>query len=179
MSSTKLTPFSYVILALVGDGGAAPHDIVRMMRRGRMYWTAPDSQYYAEPKRLERSGHLRSRKEPGRTRERTVYELTAAGRKALRAWLATPASFPRIQHEPVVRLLAADMADEADVAAGLRGLREEIAGMYADLDEAEAVAREQLPARARYLALNHRLARRMLDAHVQWLDEVERELSPS
>jgi hypothetical protein len=51
----KLTPFSYVILALVGRGGAGPHDIVRMMREGAIFWTTSESHYYAEPKRGSRS----------------------------------------------------------------------------------------------------------------------------
>ena len=32
MGTASLTPFSYVILILVGEGGAGPHDLVRMMR---------------------------------------------------------------------------------------------------------------------------------------------------
>jgi hypothetical protein len=40
---------------------------------------------------------------------------------------------------------------------------------------AEAVARE-LPHRERVLLINHRLARRILDAHAAWLDEAEAEL---
>ena len=43
VKSPKLTPFSYVILVLVGERGAGPHDLVRMMRDGRIYWTAPES----------------------------------------------------------------------------------------------------------------------------------------
>ncbi len=68
MARPELTPFSYAVLALVGEGGAGPHDIVRMMRQGRMYWSAAESHYYAEPKRLEGLGYLVSRKEPGRSR---------------------------------------------------------------------------------------------------------------
>ena len=57
-SLPKLTPFSYAVLVLVGENGAGPHDLVRMMRDGRIYWTAPESQYYAEPKRLAQAGYL-------------------------------------------------------------------------------------------------------------------------
>src|SRR3954447_6700323 len=54
-STASLTPFSYVILVLVGEGGAGPHDLVRMMRQGAWaYWTSSESQYYAESKRLAR-----------------------------------------------------------------------------------------------------------------------------
>ena len=95
----KLTPFSYVILALVGRGGAGPHDIVRMMRQGAQFWSTSESHYYAEPKRLATLGFLSARTEPGRTRPRTHYELTDKGAEALRAWLAEPAAMPRVQHE--------------------------------------------------------------------------------
>ena len=39
-------------------GGAGPHDLVRMVRQGRVYESAAESQYYAEPKRLELLGYL-------------------------------------------------------------------------------------------------------------------------
>ncbi len=175
MSSDELTPFSYVVLALVGRGGAGPHDIVRMMRTGRIYWAAAESHYYAEPKRLETLGYLTSRKKPGRTRARTHYRLTASGRKALADWLAEPAGLPRIQHEGVVKLLAADLGEDDVVLESLRSMRADIAAAAAGLDAAEAVA-TTLPHRERYLRLVHRLGRALLDVHERWLDEVEREL---
>jgi DNA-binding PadR family transcriptional regulator len=172
---SRLTPFSYAVLVLVGEGGAGPHDLVRMMRQGRVYWTAPESQYYAEPKRLADAGYLTATKQPGRTHERTHYELTDAGREALRAWLATPARFARIQNEPVVRVLGSEYVDKATLLASLRPLREEIAEMAARLD-AGREAEERLPHRAKALELNRSLARRILDAHLEWLDELERKL---
>lgn len=125
--ANALSPFSYVILTLVGEGGAGPHDIVRMMRQGRVYWTAAESHDYAEPKRLERLGYLSSRKKPGKTRQRTHYMLTGKGRQALRRWIAEPAGLPRIQHEAIVKLLAADLADDAVVLRSLGAMREDIA----------------------------------------------------
>ena len=73
MSTTELTLFSYMILGLVGRGGAGPYDLRRMAAQGRIYDWAGESQYYVEPKRLAKLGYLEARKEPGRTRERTVY----------------------------------------------------------------------------------------------------------
>src|SRR5918995_5940243 len=98
-AGNSLTPFSYVILALVGRGGAGPHDIVQMMREGAIFWTASESHYYAEPKRLAKLGFLQAQKQPGKTRPRTHYELTDSGRQALEEWLAQPAAKPRVQHE--------------------------------------------------------------------------------
>jgi DNA-binding PadR family transcriptional regulator len=172
---SRLTPFSYAVLVLVGESGAGPHDLVRMMRQGRVYWTAPESQYYAEPKRLADAGYLSAAKAPGRTHERTHYTLTDRGREALRDWLATPAPFARIQNEPVVRLLGAEFADRDTVLAGLGALREEIADLTARLDAAREIEPD-LPHRATVLAINQSLARRILQAHLDWLDEVEAKL---
>lgn len=177
MSNADLTPFSYAVLTHVGRHGAGPHDLVRMARQGRVYWTAADSQWYAEPKRLAKRGYLRAEKRPGRTRERTHYTLTDAGRDALVGWAAEPARFPRIQHEAVTRLLLGDMVPDSVLVAGLAGLREDIDEITAQLDAADVAA--AVPHRARYLRLNLALARRIVEAHSGWIDHVERELGGS
>jgi PadR family transcriptional regulator AphA len=174
-SGEKLTPFSYVILALVGRGGAGPHDIVRMMREGAMFWTTSESHFYAEPKRLAKLGLLQARTEPGRTRPRTHYELTDAGRRALTEWLALPAAMPRVQHEGVVKLLAADFTDDATIRASLAGLRDGIERAYQRLDVMERRAPD-VPHRTRYLRLINDYGRRSLDAQREWLDAVEQAL---
>jgi DNA-binding PadR family transcriptional regulator len=173
--ATDLTPFSHVVLTLVGRTGAGPHDLVRMARQGRVYWSAAESQYYAEPKRLEKLGYLRAEKRPGRTRERTQYTLTDAGRQALLEWAAEPARFPRIQHEASTRLLLGDMVPDSVLLAGLGGLRRDLDEITAQLDAADAAA-ESVPHLARYLRLNRALARRIVEAHRVWLHQADREL---
>jgi PadR family transcriptional regulator AphA len=171
----RLTPFSYVILALVGRDGAGPHDIVRMMREGAIFWTTSESHYYAEPRRLAALGFLQARTEPGRTRPRTHYELTDAGREALIAWLAEPAAMPRVQNESLIKLLAADFSDDATIAASLEGVRAGIQRAYEELEAMERRALE-IPHRTRYLRLIDDYARRSLDAQREWLDAVQEEL---
>jgi DNA-binding PadR family transcriptional regulator len=174
-NAPKLSPFSYVILVLVGENGAGPHDLVQMMRDGRIYWTAPESQFYAEPKRLAQYGYLDAAKRPGRTHERTHYSLTDKGREALRAWLATPARFARIQNEAIVRLLGSGYADRGVVLESLNALEAELDELQQGL-EASARREPALPHRAVVLSLNRRLAERILDAHRQWLEEVREQL---
>jgi DNA-binding PadR family transcriptional regulator len=175
--STELTPLSYVVLALVGRDGAAPHDLVRMTREGqRLYFAGAASKVYEQPKRLERLGYLRSEKRPGKTRERTHYTLTDDGLVALREWLARPSSFPRIQSEVAARVLASDLADDPhDVVLSVQALREEIARLSAGVDQDETRA-PSIPHRERQLRLVRSLGRRVLQAHLDWIDEVEREL---
>ena len=172
----KLTPFSFAVLTLVGEGGAGPHDLVRMMRQGQhVFWAASASQWYAEPKRLAELGYLQAERTPGQTHERTHYTLTDAGRAALHTWLAEPSAFTRIQCEPIVRLLGAEYVEPEVLARSIAAVRGPIDESYAALDAAEALA-PRLPHRERMLKVNHRFARRLLDAHVAWLEEAEAEL---
>src|SRR5436309_12172232 len=110
--NSELTLFSYEILGLVGRGGAGAHDLLRMAQRGRILAWAGESQYYTEPKRLARLGYLASRKEPGKTHERTVYSLTDKGLEALRDYARTPVTFTPLKSDPLVRLLICDLVGE-------------------------------------------------------------------
>jgi Virulence activator alpha C-term len=101
--------------------------------------------------------------------------LTAAGRAALREWLARPTQFPRIQSEAMVRLTAGDLVDDAALLESLRSLRPELDEVAAQLEEAERLA-ATFPHRERYLRHLHALGRRIVAAHREWLDEVERDL---
>src|SRR5919197_1963799 len=113
MPRDELSLFSYEILGLIGRLGAGPHDLRRMVRRGRMLDWAGESQYYAEPKRLASLGYLDARREPGKTRDRTVYSLTEKGLAALRESARTLVRFTPLKSELLVRLLIADLVGEA------------------------------------------------------------------
>jgi DNA-binding PadR family transcriptional regulator len=176
MSSDRLTTISYVVLVLVGQDGAGPHDLVRMARQGPLYAEFADSQWYAEPKRLARLGYLEAQRQPGKTRERTHYTLTATGLQALQEWMDEPTGFSRFFLEPAIRLLAADLVGDDKVLASLQALRIEAAAHLARIELSEAAA-ATIPHRSRYLLLNHALARRLVEAHLEWLDGVEAELA--
>ena len=170
-----LSLFSYEILGLVGRTGAGAHDLLRWARRGRMLAWAGESQYYVEPKRLAKLGYLAARREPGKTRERTVYTLTDKGLAALREYAATPATFTPLKSDPLLRLLLADLVGEEVTRDGLVALRAELAELHERLDDSEEAAAE-LPHRSKYLLLAISFLRRYVDLHADLVDEVEREL---
>jgi DNA-binding PadR family transcriptional regulator len=176
-SLQDLSLFSYEILALVGKEGAGAHDLLRMARGGRILDWAGESQYYAEPKRLAKLGYLDTRKEPGRTRSRTVYRLTAKGLEALRGYAQTPVSFQPVKSDLLLRMLMADLVGEGVTRASIGTLRAEIAELEERLDETAAGARN-LPHREKYLLLVNDFLRRLLALHLEWIDDAERELSP-
>ena len=108
----ELSLFSYEILALVGRSGAGAHDLLRMARHGRILDWAGESQYYVEPKRLAGLGYLAARKEPGKTRERTVYTLTEKGRRALADYARSPVTVTPLKSDALLRLLICDLVGE-------------------------------------------------------------------
>jgi DNA-binding PadR family transcriptional regulator len=177
MSRNELSLFSYEIMGLVGRTGAGAHDLLRMARRGRILDWAGESQYYAEPKRLARLGYLDARPEPGRTRERTVYTLTDRGLDALREYAATPARVLPLKSDALLRLLIADLVGEGPTRESIAALRADVADLARRLDESEQSARG-LPHRERYLLLVTGFLRRLLDLHLELVDEVEAELAP-
>src|SRR5580765_2926739 len=121
----ELSLFSYEILGLVGQQGAGAHDLLRMAKHGRILDWAGESQYYVEPKRLAKLGYLEARKEPGRTRERTVYSLTDKGLEALRAWARTPLMFTPVKSEALLRLLVADLVGAEVTRESIGTLRDD------------------------------------------------------
>ena len=138
---------------------------------------AGESQYYAEPKRLARLGYLEARKEPGKTRERTVYTLTDKGLEALREYARTPVAFTPVKSEPLLRLLIADLVGEEVTRESIGTLRDDIADLGAA--RRRRAPAEALPHRREYLLLVIGFLRRLLDLHLELVDEVERELAPA
>jgi PadR family transcriptional regulator AphA len=178
LSSPELSLFSYEILCLVGRGGAGAHDLLQMARRGRFFDWAGESQYYVEPKRLARLGYLDARKEPGKTRERTVYSLNEKGLAALREWAQTPVHFTPLKSEALIRLLVTDVAGEPVV-------RESIATLRVDLEEirsaveAERAFAATLPHRQKYLDLGLDFAEGLIGLYEQLIEKVERDFAES
>lgn len=170
-----LTLFSYEILGLVGRGGAGAHDLLRMAQNGRMLAWAGESQYYVEPKRLAKLGYLSARRAPGKTRERTVYALTEKGRRALAEYARTPVTVMPVKSEALLRLLICDLVGEDVTRESLRTLRDDVDDLRRRLDEAERSAKE-LPHREKYLLLVIAFLRRLLELHLELVDDAEREL---
>ena len=151
----ELSLFSYEVLGLVGPNGAGAHDLLQMARHGRILDWAGESQYYVEPKRLAKLGYLTARAEPGKTRQRTVYTLTDKGLEALSAWARTAVRFTPVKSELLLRLLIADL--------------------FTRLGESEEFALTQ-PSRTKYLLLVFGFLRRLLELHLEFVDDLEREL---
>ena len=93
MSVPRLTPVSYMVLGLLDYAGAAtPYQLkqVAAISVGN-FWTLQHASLYAESERLAEAGLLDETREEGGRRRKT-YRVTAAGKRALEAWRAEPAT---------------------------------------------------------------------------------------
>jgi DNA-binding PadR family transcriptional regulator len=172
---SELTLFSIEILGLVGREGAGAHDLLRMARRGRILAWAGESQYYTEPKRLARLGYLSARREPGRTGPRTVYGLTEKGLAALGEYARSPVAVTPFKSDPLLRLLICDLVGEDVTRDSMLTLRDDVADLRERLEDAERTA-AALPHRSTYLLMVTGFLQRLLDLHLELVDEVEEKL---
>ncbi len=175
--SSGLRPLSCPVMALVGRGGASGPELVEMATGAApLFWTGGGSHVLREARRLADDGYLSTRTEPARTRPRTVFALTDKGRRAMRQWLRSPSSYPRIQHEAAIRIFASDLGEIEDVLGSLRALRDELPQLEALCDLYEERAKG-IPHRTKAILLELSLARRLIQAHRDWIDQVEAELA--
>jgi len=100
------------------------YELTQQMRRSLNYCLpTAESVLYHEPKRLVRHGLVGAKREAVGTRTRTVYRITAQGRKVLADWLATPLPPPRLEVPVMLRLLYADQASKEDLLEAITSAR--------------------------------------------------------
>jgi len=120
-----LTTTSYAILGLLAIQPWTTYELAQQMDRslGRL-WPRAQSKIYEEPKKLVALGLATAT--PGATgrRPRTVYAITPAGRRALRAWLAQPAAPPSLEWEQLLKVFFADHGTTADLTRTLESIRD-------------------------------------------------------
>ena len=120
MSSRPLTTTSYAILGLLAIQPWSTYELAQLMQRSLHFvWPRAESNLYAEPKRLVEAGMATAEVAWNGDRKRTVYSITPEGRAALREWLGdTPAS-QRLESEPALRLLYANLGAKEDLLAAI------------------------------------------------------------
>lgn len=132
VASAESSITRYAVLGQLGLREWSAYELTRSMGRTlRWFWPRAESGIYAEARRLADDGLATARAVPaadGSRRTRTVYKLTAKGRKTLRSWLATPGGSVQMFIEPFLRVHLAR-------AGSLDELRASIAAAEATADE--------------------------------------------
>lgn len=133
---------AYVVLGMIGLGGRSGYEIKQMVEQSiRFFWTISPVQIYPSLQRLERAGYIAGRAEPRGRRPRRVYEITPAGREALRDWLRRADPMPwELRDIGLVKLFFADTLGPGEAAGLLEAIRRRSEERVATLREIEPVA---------------------------------------
>lgn len=133
----------HAILGQLALRAWSAYELTKSMRRTlTWFWPRAESVIYAEARKLVDEGLATAREEPaadGSSRARTVYRITARGRKVLADWLASQPETLHFAIEPLLRIHLARFGTVEDLARAIRwtGARSEEL-----LDIAEDVAGE-------------------------------------
>lgn len=125
MSRGSLTSTSYAVLGLLSVRPWSSYELTQQMDRslGRI-WPRAVSKLYEEPRKLVSHGLASATAERNGQRTRTVYAITAEGRRALAAWLHEPGNGPVIEFEQLVKVFFAENGTTADTLATLRAAQD-------------------------------------------------------
>ena len=123
-SAPQMTTTSFAILGLLAVKPWTTHELVQQVDRSlRRLWPRAQSKLYEEPKKLVSHGYARAADDSVGRRRRTRYTITAAGRRALSAWLSQPGDGPALEFEQLVKIHFADSGSKADIVANLEAAR--------------------------------------------------------
>jgi DNA-binding PadR family transcriptional regulator len=169
------------LLALLAKESAHGYELKSALEQifGEAYPSPNIGQIYVTLKRLEQDGLVRSEDvEQANRPNKKVYELTQAGRDALRAWVEEPGEGPRVRDEFFVKLILAPMAGLAGRLELINlqrrhylGIMRNLTGLQAAADRAAAAGREDVPAR---LLIEGAILH--LQADLDWLERCQEEL---
>jgi DNA-binding PadR family transcriptional regulator len=100
------------------------YELSQQLRRNmRFFWPRAESRIYFEARALVDRGWAEAERVRYGLRSRTVYRITAAGRRALQEWLATPVRGTTLECEPLLRIFLGDVAGVDAMRAALGQVR--------------------------------------------------------
>ena len=168
----KLTTTSYAILGLLALRPWSAYELSQEMRRNvGEFWPRAERGIYDEPKNLVAHGYASATDERNGQRSRTVYAITAAGRRALRAWLAESSAPPQFESEAVLRIAFAEHGSKRaalDTLATLREQADERRRLVTDIARSYLEGQGRYPDRIHTISLVLRFFSEYFDLLDRW-----------
>jgi PadR family transcriptional regulator AphA len=171
----ELSNTAYVILGMLHRGPRTGYEIKAAVDNStRFFWAASYGQIYPELKQLSKAGLVKGAAEPRGGRKRTVYRLTAAGRKELRRWLERPAETFELRDEGLLKLFFSDAASPqsaAEAIAAKRGYHEQKLEQLRSIEPVVSGLDDPYP----YMVLRYGVG--LSEWTIEWCKRAERELA--
>jgi PadR family transcriptional regulator, regulatory protein AphA len=134
----ELSATGKVIVGMLAARPRSGYEIKQLVDHStRFFWAASYGQIYPELKRLEEAGLVKGADASQGARQRTVYELTAKGRRAAKEWIARPPEVLEMRDEGLLELFFAESVEPARTAEIARERATQAADKAAVLRELE------------------------------------------
>lgn len=165
----------HAFLALLSDRPRHGYELKQELEEtfGQVLPPLNAGQVYTTLARVERDGLVRGHDVPEDTRNKRVYELTAAGAEALQEWVQAPSPTVRVKDEFFMKLVLAAKTGLADPKTLVERQRREYLQALRDLSD---LARRQ-DGTLDAAALLVEGAALHLQADLKWLDRCEERLT--
>jgi DNA-binding PadR family transcriptional regulator len=146
----ELNATAKVLLGFIAARPRSGYEIKQLVDLStQFFWAASYGRIYPELKRLEEEGLITGADASQGARSRTVYKLTAKGRKVAEEWISSPPEVYEMRDEGLLKLFFAETLDparapeiarergarSAAVAAELSGVKESVAASKAEAPE--------------------------------------------
>jgi PadR family transcriptional regulator, regulatory protein AphA len=143
----ELNATAKVIIGMLAARPRSGYEIKQLVdHSARYFWAASYGRIYPELKRLERDGLVAGTDAPQGGRQRTVYQLTDAGERAAREWLARPPEVFETRDEGLLKLFFAGVIDPERAPEIARERAAASAAVSAQLNELELMLQAEAPA---------------------------------
>ncbi len=167
-----LTSTSYAILGLLSLRSWTTYELAKQMDRALgQFWPRAESKLYEEPKKLVAHGLATATKEAQGQRPRTVYSITAKGRRAMRDWMPTPVAGPVLEFEGLLKVFFAEHGTKDDVLGVIGAARAWVDESYRQSDgipEGYLAGEGPFPDRLPWLIICGQLLQEFTDAIDRW-----------
>jgi PadR family transcriptional regulator AphA len=171
-SPPPLTSTSYAILGLLSLRPWTTYELAKQMERAiGDFWPRAESKLYEEPKKLVAHGLATATSDRVGARPRTVYSITAKGRKAMAAWIPTPAAGPVLEFEALLKVFFAEHGTKADLLAAIETTRAWVDERYRraeGIPDGYLAGEGPFPDRLPWLILCGQLLQEWIDAVDRW-----------
>jgi PadR family transcriptional regulator, regulatory protein AphA len=108
----ELSATGKVILGMLAARPRSGYEIKQLVdSSARFFWAASYGQIYPELKKLEKAGLITGDDSSRGARQRTVFRLTAEGKRVAREWIGTPPEVLEVRDEGLLKLFFAGSID--------------------------------------------------------------------
>jgi DNA-binding PadR family transcriptional regulator len=177
MSTAELTPTSYALLGLLAIKPWTTYELAQQMDRTlSRFWPRARSKLYEEPRKLVARGLATATEDAVGRRRRTIYAITAKGRRALAAWVAEPGEGPVLEYEQLLKVFFADHGTRDDLLrqlAAARAWAHERTLVNVEVGQSYLEGRGPFPERAALNMVVGRFLDDLLETVDRWADWAE------